>query len=63
MFIHQLDYVRRLIRALIGAPDYQAYYQHRQAAHPGEPVMSEQAFFMQRQSSRYGSGTIKRCPC
>ncbi len=63
MFLHQRDYLRRFMQSLLGSPDYQAYCQHRQAAHPGEPVMSEQAFFIQRQSARYAGGSIQRCPC
>lgn len=50
-------------RLMVGMPDYQAYVAHRKAHHPGEPVMSYDAFFRERQSSRYGEngGRISRC--
>ena len=48
---------------MVGVPDYDAYVAHRKAAHPGEPVMTFEEFFRERQSSRYGAngGKISRC--
>ena len=50
-------------RLMVGVPDYEAYATHRQIAHPGEPVMSYDDFFRERQASRYGAngGKISRC--
>ena len=50
-------------RLMVGVPDYDAYVTHRQHAHPGEPVMSHDEFFRERQASRYGAngGKISRC--
>jgi uncharacterized short protein YbdD (DUF466 family) len=50
-------------RLMVGVPDYEAYVAHRQKMHPGEPVMSYEDFFRERQASRYGvnGGTISRC--
>ncbi|MBA2125590.1 hypothetical protein DLM45_05040 [Hyphomicrobium methylovorum] len=50
-------------RLMIGLPDYDGYVRHRQEAHPGEPVMSYEEFFRERQANRYGEGTgkISRC--
>ncbi len=50
-------------RLMVGVPDYDAYVAHRKAAHPGEPVMSFEEFFRERQQSRYGAngGKISRC--
>ena len=50
-------------RLMVGMPDYDAYVAHRTAAHPGEPVMSYEEFFRERQASRYGGGDgrISRC--
>lgn len=50
-------------RLMVGVPDYQAYVHHRQQMHPGEPVMSYEEFFKERQDSRYGvnGGKISRC--
>jgi uncharacterized short protein YbdD (DUF466 family) len=48
---------------MVGVPDYEAYVHHRQQMHPGEPVMSYEEFFKERQDSRYGvnGGKISRC--
>lgn len=50
-------------RLMVGVPDYEAYVAHRARQHPGEPVMSYQDFFRERQASRYGltGGKISRC--
>lgn len=50
-------------RLMVGVPDYDAYVAHRAAVHPGEPVMSFEDFFRERQTSRYGAsgGKISRC--
>ena len=50
-------------RLMVGMPDYEAYVSHRKLAHPGEPVMTYEEFFRERQSSRYGEngGKISRC--
>ena len=50
-------------RLMVGVPDYDAYVAHRKAMHPDEPVMTYEAFFRERQDSRYGvnGGKISRC--
>ena len=50
-------------RLMIGVPDYEAYVAHRRQVHPGEPVMTYEEFFRERQASRYGEngGKISRC--
>lgn len=50
-------------RLMVGVPDYEAYVRHRQDMHPGEPVMSYEEFFKERQNSRYATtgGKISRC--
>ncbi len=50
-------------RLMVGLPDYQAYVEHRKRTHPGEPIMSYEEFFRERQESRYGgaNGKIGRC--
>ncbi|MFA5955256.1 YbdD/YjiX family protein [Hyphomicrobium sp.] len=50
-------------RLMVGVPDYDAYVAHRRSRHPGEPVMSYEDFFRERQLTRYdeGSGKINRC--
>jgi len=50
-------------RLMVGFPDYEAYVAHRKDMHPGEPVMSYEEFFRERQNSRYATagGKISRC--
>jgi uncharacterized short protein YbdD (DUF466 family) len=50
-------------RLMVGMPDYDTYVTHRRSAHPGEPVMTYEEFFRERQASRYGEngGKISRC--
>jgi uncharacterized short protein YbdD (DUF466 family) len=50
-------------RLMVGIPDYDTYVAHRRAHHPGEPVMSYQEFFRERQKARYGceGGRIRGC--
>ena len=57
------DMVAQTARLMVGVPDYQTYVAHRQANHPGEPVMSYEAFFRERQSARYDvrKGRLRGC--
>ncbi len=50
-------------RMMVGMPDYETYVQHRRLSHPGEPVMSFEEFFRERQQARYGGaeGRPGRC--
>jgi uncharacterized short protein YbdD (DUF466 family) len=50
-------------RLMVGIPDYDTYVAHRRAQHPGEPVMSYQEFFRERQKARYEceGGRIRGC--
>lgn len=58
-----VESVTRTARLMVGVPDYDAYVAHRRRMHPGEPVMSYEEFFRERQANRYGegSGKISRC--
>ena len=38
---------------MIGVPDYDTYVQHRKTFHPGEPIMTYEEFFFERQKARY----------
>ena len=55
--------VAKTARLMVGVPDYESYVAHRRQVHPGEPVMTYEEFFRERQSSRYGEngGKIGRC--
>jgi uncharacterized short protein YbdD (DUF466 family) len=48
--------LRSASRRLFAIPDYDAYREHRQRTHPGEPVMSHEEFFRHRLEQRYGAG-------
>ena len=55
-------YLAQSLRLMVGLPDYDAYLTHMEATHPGEPVMSYEAFFRERQEARYGGkGRMGRC--
>ena len=53
----------RTARLMIGIPDYETYLEHRRTKHPGEPFMTYEEFFRERQDSRYaiGKGKFNRC--
>jgi uncharacterized short protein YbdD (DUF466 family) len=55
--------LREIARLMVGIPDYDGYVRHRRAVHPGEPVMSYEEFFRERQDSRYavGRGKLRGC--
>jgi uncharacterized short protein YbdD (DUF466 family) len=55
--------LRHTLRLMVGLPDYGAYVARRRLVHPGEMVMSETAFFRERQDNRYGvsAGRVSRC--
>ena len=48
-------------RLAIGIPDYDNYVAHRRAHHPGEPVMSQEAFVRERVEARYRRGSSRCC--
>lgn len=43
----------RIVRRVIGVPDYDGYLRHRAEKHPGEPAMSREEFVRDRQNARY----------
>nr|WP_282599738.1 YbdD/YjiX family protein [Novosphingobium sp. SG707] len=53
--------MRRLIGALVGMPDYDAYLAHIRAHHPDRAPMTRQEFFRNRQEARYGKGGGGKC--
>lgn len=47
---------------MVGVPEYSAYVEHMRSAHPGQAIMSQEAFFRERLEARYGSkGRMNRC--
>ena len=57
------EFVTKTARLMIGIPDYQTYVMHRQTNHPGQPVMTYEEFFRQRQAARYeiSKGRFRGC--
>ncbi|HUO51112.1 MAG TPA: YbdD/YjiX family protein [Gemmatimonadaceae bacterium] len=53
--------IARVIRRILGAPDYERYVAHRRAKHPGEPVMSRDEFVRDRQAARYERPGARCC--
>lgn len=53
----------RTARLMVGVPEYETYVERRRMDHPGEPVMTYQEFFKERQSVRYTitKGRFKGC--
>ena len=52
--------VARVVRAVIGAPDYARYLAHLRAKHPDTTPLSRVAFARERERARY-EGTGSRC--
>ena len=48
-----LSRLARVVRTIIGVPDYDRYVAHCRLRHPGEPVMSRDAFVRERLAARY----------
>ncbi|EJM69054.1 YbdD/YjiX family protein [Pseudomonas sp. GM55] len=62
----KLQQVARLLsqgaRLMVGVPEYDNYVAQMARNHPGEPVMSHEAFFRERQEARFGRGKCNtRC--
>jgi uncharacterized short protein YbdD (DUF466 family) len=55
--------VAKTARLMVGVPDYQTYVDHRRTVHPGQPVMTYEAFFRDRQQARYAvsKGRFRGC--
>ena len=53
----------QMARLMVGIPDYETYVRHRHANHPGEPVMTHEEFFIERQTARYAveRGRLRGC--
>ena len=50
------------MRLMVGLPEYSTYVTHMEETHPGEPMMSYEEFFRERQEARYGgNGKVGRC--
>ena len=57
------EMVTKTARLMVGVPDYETYVAHRQANHPGQPIMTYKEFFRERQAARYAvsKGRFRGC--
>ncbi len=57
------DMVAQTARLMVGVPDYDTYVAHRRTSHPGQPVMTYEEFFRERQEARYSvsKGRFRGC--
>ena len=53
--------VARVIRRIIGVPDYEAYVAHVRACHPGQEPLGEREFLRDRLSARYSQPGNRCC--
>jgi uncharacterized short protein YbdD (DUF466 family) len=56
-----IDGAGRVLRAIIGAPDYERYLAHIEARHPDALPMSREEFGRQRLESRYSRPGSRCC--
>jgi uncharacterized short protein YbdD (DUF466 family) len=54
-------YLGQSMRLMVGLPEYDTYVAHMEKTHPGQPMMTYEAFFRERQEARYGSGKRGGC--
>ena len=53
--------VRRVIHAIIGAPDYERYVAHVRACHPDRVPMTREEFARERMEARYSRPGSRCC--
>ena len=56
-------YLTQSLRLMVGVPRYDTYLAHRSLTHPGEPAMTYEEFFVERQTARYGGGPGRMGRC
>lgn len=56
-----LPRVARVLRAIIGAPDYERYLAHMRAAHPGDAPLPPDEFARRRLAERYDRPGSRCC--
>jgi uncharacterized short protein YbdD (DUF466 family) len=53
--------IARVLRTVIGVPDYERYVRHMQQRHPERPIMSAHEFRCARESARYNRPGSRCC--
>jgi uncharacterized short protein YbdD (DUF466 family) len=56
-----LSRLARVLRRIIGAPDYERYVLHVRAAHPGEEPMTEAQFSKMQLEGKYSRPGSRCC--
>ena len=51
----------RILRQVVGMPDYDRYLAHQQTCHPGGVPLTRKEFFAQHIERRYGGKNSTRC--
>ncbi len=59
--IRLLRSAARVVRQVVGAPDYRRYLEHQAARHPGCAPLSEREYYAEFVSRRFGSAGPTRC--
>ena len=54
-------YLGQSMRLMVGLPEYDTYVSHMETTHPGQPMMTYEEFFRERQEARYGSAKSGGC--
>lgn len=57
----QVRRVAKVVRTIIGAPDYDRYVAHVRECHPGQAVMSRDEFAKSRMEARYNQPGNRCC--
>jgi len=57
----QVRRVAKVVRTIIGVPDYERYVTHVKECHPGQTVMSREEFATNRMEARYNQPGNRCC--
>ena len=57
----QVRRVAKVVRTIIGAPDYDRYVAHVRECHPGQAVLSRDEFAKNRMEARYNQPGNRCC--
>ena len=60
-FREQVRRVLRVVRTMIGEPDYDRYVAHMREHHPGCEIASRDEFMQQRMESKYSKPGTRCC--
>ncbi len=57
----QVKRIAKVVRTIIGAPDYDRYVAHVEKCHPGQAAMSREEFSESRLNARYNQPGNRCC--